>query len=158
MNLTEVQLVLQSISSFAIAGGLVFTAVQFRQVRKAQHVANFSKLVEMQMMLRRMRVDDPSLARVYQHDMAGLAGDAEVREYFFNLMQLSVYEIVWYSHRQGQIPDDYYRSWERRVKEIATEESFQRMMRSPAVKIMHDDFQEYLEQYRRDEERKSVRA
>ena len=34
-----VQLALQALSSFAIAGGLIFTAVQFGQARKAQVVA-----------------------------------------------------------------------------------------------------------------------
>lgn len=144
MTLPEVQLILQSISSFAIAGGLVFTAFQFRHVRKAQHVANFSKLVELQMQLRRMRVDDPSIAKVFRHDMQGLESADDVREYFFNLMQLSVYEIVWFSHQQGQIPADYYRSWERRMHEIASEPSFRKMMASPAMKIMHDDFQRYI--------------
>lgn len=150
MTFQEVQLILQSISSFAIAGGLVFTAFQFRHVRKAQHVANFSKLVELQMQLRKMRVDDPSIAKVFRHDMQGLDGPDDVREYFFNLMQLSVYEIVWFSHRQGQIPADYYRSWDQRMREIATEPSFRRMMASPAMKIMHDDFQTYIRDLVRD--------
>jgi hypothetical protein len=145
MTLPELQVLLQSISSLAIAGGLVYAAVQFRQGRLAAHVANFTKLVELQMHLREMRVDDPALAQVYKHDVAGLKDDGAVREYFFNLMQLSVYEIVWFSHQRGQIPPDYYRSWEKRVREIAAEPSFRRMLGSPAMKIMHDDFQRYIE-------------
>lgn len=144
MTPQEVQLLLQSISSFAIAGGLVFAAFQFYHVRKAQHVANFTKLVELQMQLRRMRVDDPSLARVYRDDMQGIETDEEVRQYFFNLMQISVYEIVWFSHRQGQIPQDYFHSWEQRMKQIAAEPSFRKVMSSPSMKIMHDDFQAYV--------------
>ncbi len=58
-----------------------------------------------------MRVDDPSLASVYQHDVQGMSSDREIREYFMNLMQLSVFEIVWFSHKHGQLPDDYYQSW-----------------------------------------------
>jgi hypothetical protein len=119
--------------------------VQFRAQRKARQVENFTKLVEMQMHLREMRVNDPSLAHVYRHDIQGLENEHDIRGYFFNLMQLSVYEIVWFSHRQGQIPEDYYRSWERRMREIAEEESFRRMVRSPAMKIMHDDFQAYVQ-------------
>jgi hypothetical protein len=144
MTLQEVQLLLQSLSSIALAGGLVFTAVQFRNARKAQHLANFSKMVELQMHLREMRVKDPGLARVYRHDVENLGSDREIAEYFFNLMQLSVYEIVWYSHRMGQLPEDYYASWERRIEEIAQEPSFRAMVNNPAMKIMHDDFQQFV--------------
>jgi len=148
MDLPELQVLLQSISSFAIAGGLVYAAVQFRQARKAAHVANFTRLVELQMHLREMRVTHPVLAEVYKQDVEGLEDERAVREYFFNLMQLSVYEIVWFSHRLGQIPPDYYRSWEKRVRDIAGEASFRRMIGSRSMKIMHDDFQRYIVSFR----------
>src|SRR5438477_11082659 len=100
---SSLQLLFQALSSLAIAGGLVYTAVQFRKQRQAQHFANFAKLVEMQMHLREMRVSDPALADVYRGDVAFAERFATpqerqraVREYFFNLMQLSVFEIVWF--------------------------------------------------------------
>src|SRR3954471_10419159 len=99
LTTAEIQLLLQALSSFAIAGGLVYTALQFGKQRQAQHFANFAKLVEMQMHLREMRVTDPSLAGVYRGDVAFVdalptpeAREVAVREYFFNLMQLSVFE------------------------------------------------------------------
>jgi len=144
MQAAHVALVLQSISSLAIAGGFIFAAVQFRHHRKAAHVANFTKLVEMQMQLRRMRVDNPSLAHVYRHDVKSLHTDDEIREYFFNLMQLSVFEIVWFSYHQKQLPKDYFRSWDHRMRDIAREKSFQSMMNSGTMKILHDDFQAYM--------------
>jgi hypothetical protein len=101
-------------------------------------------MVELQMHLREMRVNDPKLAYVYAHDVEGRLDEREIREYFFNLMQLSVFEIVWFGHTQGQIPDDYFRSWEARMREIAAEPSFRVMMTVPAMKIMHDDFQAYM--------------
>lgn len=140
MNLPLLQVCLQAVSSFAIAGSLIYAAVQFRNHRKAAHVANFCKLVELQMMLRRMRVDDPSLASTYKHDVEGLSSDKEIREYFMNLMQLSVFEIAWFSHKNGQIPDSYYDGWRRRLRDIAREDSFQRMIGSRAMKILHDEF------------------
>lgn len=143
-HLYIVQIVLQALSSFAIAGGLIFTALQFRHVRRTQHVANFAKLVEMQMRLREMRVNDPSLADVDRHDVEGLNSPQEIREYFLNLMQLSVFEIVWYSHKHGQIPDDYYNSWLTRMKKLTEEDSFRRMVNRPAMKILHDEFEEYI--------------
>jgi hypothetical protein len=144
MNHQLLQISLQAISSFAIAAGLIFAAVQFLYARKAQHVVNFAKLVELQMQLRRMRVEDPSLASVYKHDVQGLHSDREIREYFMNLMQLSIFEIVWFSHRLGQLPDDYYQSWVDRMKEIEHEESFRKMINNKSMKILHDDFQKYV--------------
>src|SRR3954466_11606811 len=102
-SLYLLQILVQAITSFSIAGGLFYTAVQFRQARKAQLVANFSKLVELQYQLRKLRVDHPQLASVYEHDVEFLHGDQEVREYFLNLMQLSLFEIAWYAHQEGQI-------------------------------------------------------
>ncbi|HYF14608.1 MAG TPA: hypothetical protein VD971_05980 [Phycisphaerales bacterium] len=141
---THIQLLLQSISSLAIAGGLIFTALQFRRYLRASDVANFTKMVELQMHLREMRVREPSLAYVYEDDVRGMRDDRDIKEYFFNLMQLSVYEIVWYSYRNGQLPRDYFESWSRRMRVIAAEPSFRRMMESPSMKIMHDGFQVYI--------------
>ncbi len=100
----------------------------------------------MQAHLREMRVTDPSLAAVYSHDAEAARTDAEVRQYFFNLMQLGVFEIVWFGHKRGQVPRDYFLSWERRMREIAAEGSFRTMMGAPSMKIMHDEFQAYVEE------------
>jgi hypothetical protein len=138
------QLTLQALSSFAIAGGLFYAAVQFRSARKAQLVANFSKLVELQYQLRQLRVESPELASVHSHDVANLHSDREIQEYFLNLMQLSLFEIAWYARKEGQLRDDYFESWVKRMRQVAREESFQRMIRNPSVKIMHDDFEAYV--------------
>ncbi len=143
-NILLVQITLQALSSLAIAGGLVYAAVQFRSTRKAQLVTNFSKLVELQYNLRYLRVRDPSLASVHAHDVEHLGSEREIREYFLNLMQLSVFEIAWYAHHQKQLSDEYFDSWVRRMRQLAREESFRRMVRSPASKIMHDDFETYI--------------
>lgn len=139
-----IQVTLQALSAFAIAGGLLYTAIQFREARKAQGVANFAKLVEMQYGLRRLRVENPALASVHKNDVQHLHSEREIQEYFLNLMQLSLFEIAWYAHRQGQLPKDYFRSWERRIAQLGQEESFRKMLASPAMKIMHDDFDAYL--------------
>jgi hypothetical protein len=144
INLQILQITLQALSSFAIAGGLIFTAIQFSQARKAQVVANFSKLVELQYQLRQIRVNDPSLASVHQLDVENLHSDREIQEYFLNLMQLSLFEIAWYAHKNGQLPDDYFHSWSTRMWQVAQEESFRRMINNPAMKIMHDEFDLYV--------------
>ena len=146
LTIQEMQLMFQALSSLAIAGGLIYSAFQFRNFKRAQHVANFTRLVELQMHLREMRVDDPNLARVYRHDVQHAADDTEVREYFLNLMQLSVFEIVWFAHRHGQLPRDYFTSWDIRMREIAAEPSFRRMMHTPSMKLMDDHFQAYIKQ------------
>lgn len=143
-NLQILQITLQALSSFAIAAGLIFTAFQFRQARKAQLVANFSKLVELQYQLRKVRVDNPELASVNPQDVAHLHSNRDIQEYFLNLMQLSLFEIAWYAHKHGQLPDDYFRSWVSRMWESAQEASFRRMIDNPSMKIMHDEFDLYV--------------
>ena len=143
-ELQILQITLQALSAFAIAGGLLYTAIQFRQAQKAQLVANFSKLVELQFDLRKMRVEHPELASVNKLDVQHLHSDREIQEYFLNLMQLSLFEIAWYAHKHKQLPDDYFGSWETRMRQLGEEESFQRMVQSPAMKIMHDDFATYV--------------
>ena len=140
------RLALQAVSAFAIAGGLVFAAIQFRQARKSQMVANFSKLVELQYQLRQIRVDHPELASVHQHDVEHLHSEREIQEYFLNLMQLSLFEIAWFAHRHGELPDDYFASWAKRIQQIMQEASFRRMLQNPAMKIMHDEFDSYVRQ------------
>lgn len=144
MNLQEIQVAFQALGSAAIAAGFFYTGYQFWHARRAQRHANFTELVKLQMHLREMRVSDPSLATVYRHDVENTRNDREVREYFFNLMQLSVFEIVWHGHRHAQVDDDYFRSWDTRMREIAAEESFRRMFDSRSMKIMHDEFQTYM--------------
>ncbi|HEX6576001.1 MAG TPA: hypothetical protein VF042_13620 [Gemmatimonadaceae bacterium] len=143
-TLQLVQIILQALSSFAIAGGLIFTAIQFRQARKSQLVANFSKLVEMQSQLRYVRVEKPYLASVSPADVQFLHTDREVQEYFLNLIQLSVFEIAWYAHKHEQLPLDYYNSWATRMWEVAQQPSFRAMIDNPAMKIMHDEFAAYI--------------
>ncbi len=147
---THLQIALQAISSLAICCTLVFAALQLLHWRRAYQVANFTKLVELQMALRKMRVDDPALARVHRHDVDDLESDEEIRHYFLNLMQLSVFEIAWYSFRQGQLTEDYFRSWEKRMRALLSEPSFRRMMHKPSMKILHDDFDAYMQRGMRD--------
>jgi hypothetical protein len=138
------KVLLQALTVLVFSAGLFYTGLQFRHWRKAAYVSNFTKLVELQMQLRRMRVDDPSLARIYKHDVVDLQSDTEIREHFFNLMQLSVFEIVWFSHRMRQLPEDYFQSWVERMKILEQEESFQKMIDDRKMKILHDEFQTYI--------------
>ena len=138
--------ILQSVSSLALVGSMFYGAIQLRNWHRTQQVANFTKLVELQMQLRRIRVEHPELADVHQHDMDGLNSPKEVQHFFMNLMQLSVFEIAWFSHKMGQLSDDYFRSWESRMRVIQCEKSFRKMWSKPSMKILHDDFEAYIRQ------------
>ena len=85
-----------------------------------------------------------SLAKVFRDDVKELNSDADIKEYFFILMQLSVFEIVWFSYKEGQLPEDYYNSWVERMRAIEAEPSFQRMFNNPSMKLMHNEFQTYI--------------
>ncbi len=135
---------LQFVSSMALVGSVIYAAVQLRSWHRSQQVANFSKLVELQMQLRRMRVERPELAEVHQHDVDDLETPRDVQHFFLNLMQLSVFEIAWFSHQMGQLNNDYFESWERRMRVIKCEKSFQKMWAKPSMKILHDDFESYM--------------
>jgi len=144
LSIQTVQITLQALSSLAIAGGFLYTAFQFREARKAQAVTNFAKLVELQYQLRKIRVDQPSLASVHKHDVVHLHSDREIQAYYLSLMQLSLFELAWYAHKEGQLPDDYFQSWEKRMVELGDEEAFRTMLANPSMKIMHDDFEAYV--------------
>ena len=64
-----------------------------------------------------MLIDDPALGQ------EGVP-KAEIQVYYYNLIQLSLFEIAWYSHRYGQLTDDYFASWEASMASIAKTPSF----------------------------------
>ncbi len=146
MSLAEAQLLLQSISALAAAGGLIYFVLELRGWRTAQYVANFTKLVELQLGLRRMRMDDPSL--VTQDSDTALASypPEKVRIYFYYLMQVSLFEVAWFSHHQGQLPDDYFQSWVNSIRQLIHHPGFRFMWETETTKIMHGEFRRYLDQ------------
>lgn len=143
-TLLVIQICLQTVTAGAIVTSVIYAGRQLRNWHRAQQVANFTKLVELQMALRRLRVDNPELAKVHSHDVEGLKSDEEIRLYFLNLMQLSVFEIAWFSHRMGQLGDGYFASWEKRMRVIEREPSFRQMWNKPSMKILHDEFEAYI--------------
>jgi hypothetical protein len=101
-------------------------------------VANFTKLIELQLQIRKMIIDDPALGP------EGVPKE-EMRAYYYNLIQLSVFEIAWNSHRHGQLADDYFASWKVSMASIAKRPAFRAMWQSDQTKILHDDFRKYME-------------
>jgi hypothetical protein len=138
------QISLQVVTALAVAGGFVYAALQFRGWRTAQYVANFTKLVELQLQLRKMVVDDPTLAPIGLSMPADRSPD-ELRSYFYNLMQLSLFEIAWFGYTNGQLPKDYFDSWLANISLLSKRKSFHTMWRSDTTKIMHAGFRHYMD-------------
>ena len=140
-----VQTIVQAVSVLSMAGGLVYAALQFRGWRTAQHVANVTKLIELQLQLRKMMVDDPSLAPTGL-SIAGKLTKEETRAHFYNLMQLSLFEIAWFSHNHGQLTDDYFESWQVNMSEIVKRPAFRSMWMNDETKILHLGFKKYMDE------------
>jgi hypothetical protein len=138
VNTSMLHVILQAIPVLAAAGGVLYAALQFRGWRLSQYVANFTKLIELQLQIRKMVIDDPTLGP------EGVPKE-EVRGYYYNLIQLSLFEIAWYSHEYGQLTDDYFASWEVSMASIAKRPAFQAMWQSDRTKILHDGFRRYME-------------
>jgi hypothetical protein len=97
MNSAVFQLMVQAVSMLALAGGLLYAALQFRGWLTAQYVTNFTELVKLQLQLRKMVVEDPTLATPGLGVPAGTRPE-DIRSDYYNLMQLSLFEIAWFSH------------------------------------------------------------
>jgi hypothetical protein len=138
------RVVLQSVTAFAYAGTVVYAALQFRGWRSAQHVANFTKLVELQLQLRTMNLNDPTLAALDSSAAPG-ATIEETRGYFYNLMQLSLFEIAWFSHKHRQLDDGYFASWAASMSSIVKRPSFRSMWQSDRTKILDHRFRIYVD-------------
>lgn len=144
MSKEWLQVIIQAIPVLAAAGGLIYAGLQFRGWRTTQYVANFTKLVELQLQLRKMIVDDPTLEPKGSMEPARTPAE-EMRRYYYALMQMGVFEIAWYTHKKGQLTDDYFASWEAAMSSIATYPAFRAMWRTDRAKILHDGFRQYVE-------------
>jgi hypothetical protein len=143
MNNAVFQLMVQATSILALTGGLIYAALQFRGWRTAQYVTNFTELVKLQLELRKMVVDDPTLAIPGLGVPPGTRPE-DIRSDFYNLMQLSLFEIAWFSHSKGQLTDNYFKSWVTNMAEVALRPAFHAMWQSNGTKIMHDGFRQYM--------------
>ena len=149
MNNAAFQLVVQVLSTLAVAGGMIYAALQFRGWRTAQYVTNFTELVKLQLELRKMVVDDPSLA-VPSLGMPAETRPEDIRGNYYNLMQLSLFEIAWFSHLKGELTDDYFNSWVMNMTDVARRPAFRSMWLSDRTKIMHAGFRQYMSTFMAD--------
>ena len=144
MSFSVLQALLQGIPVLAAAGGLFYAALQFRGWRDSQYVANFTKLVEVQLQLRKMVVDDPILDPLGSAEPTRSPAE-KMRKYYYALMQMGVFEIAWFTHKQGQLTDDYFASWETAMASIVKYPDFHSMWQADRAKILHDGFRHYVD-------------
>jgi hypothetical protein len=138
------QVLVQTVSLLGVAAGLAYTGLQLRNWRTAHYVANFTKLVELQMQLRKMVVDDPTLASASLGSGIEISLE-EIRGGFYNLMQVSLFEIAWFSHRHGQLTEDYFRTWTIYMMTVVQRPAFRQMWEIDRSKILHNRFHDYME-------------
>lgn len=143
MSTTTLHVVLQALSALAVTGAMIFTGLQFRGWRTAQHVANFTRLVELQLELRKMLVEDPTLAVAGADVPPGMEPD-KIRGHFYNLMQVSLFEIAWFIHQRGQLPHEHFASWAMSMAEVARRPAFQAMWLSDRAKLLDGSFRQYM--------------
>jgi hypothetical protein len=68
----------------------------------------------------------------------------EIRGDFYNLMQVSVFKIAWFSHQHGQLPHDYFASCVVSMAVVAQRPAFRTMWQSDRTKILHAGFRQYM--------------
>src|SRR6266699_5035608 len=68
----------------------------------------------------------------------------EIRGNFYNLMQVSLFEIALFSHQHGQLPHDYFASWVANMAVVAQRPAFRTMWQSDRTKILHAGLRQYM--------------
>jgi len=138
------QVLIQGIPLLAAAGGLVFAAMQFRGWRTTQYVANFTKLVELQLQNPKDDRGGSHLSAEGQREPTRSPAE-KTRLHSYALMQIGVFEIAWFTHKYGQLTDDYFASWEAAMVSIVKYPTFRAMWQTDQTKILHDGFRQYVD-------------
>ena len=90
-----------------------------------------------------MLVDDPKLA-LEGLGLPPTTPPDDIRGEYYNLMQLSLFEIAWFTHQRGQLTDDYFDSWVANMEEVVQRPAFRTMWQSEREKILHSGFRDYM--------------
>jgi len=85
-----------------------------------------------------MLADDPTLGP----DGAPVK---DSRGYYYSLMQLSLFEIAWFTRKHGQLTDDYFASWKVSMASTAKGPAFRAIWQSDRTKILHDGFRKCMD-------------
>lgn len=148
-NYELAKFILESITTTSITGGVLFAMYQIVLGRRTAAVTTYQKIIELHVMLRKMRVDQPTLYKIDNadakmfDDIPKNKRDEAVRKHFFNLMRLSVFEFAWIADQKRQLPGDYYKDIEERFKEVLQDSDFANILNSKYAKLHNSDFIKY---------------
>ena len=139
--MTEVLMLTQTVV-FVVT--LLVLVLQTRNLQKTVYASNYGRMIEMLKDLRFMRIQDPTLARVYQGEVEGLS-DEEIRHHFFNLTVLSIFEMLFVDRKQGLITEDTWQFWLDAIRRLGGEQSFRSMVLRDSHKIVNPEFAKIVE-------------
>ena len=143
MNNPMLQVVLQAVSALAVTGGAGLRGLAVSGVANRAACGEFYHAGRAAITTPQMAVEDPTLATLGAGMSPETAPD-EIRGNFYNLMQVSLFEIAWFSHQHGQLPHDYFASWVASMAVVAQRPAFRTMWQSDRTKILHAGFRQYM--------------
>lgn len=127
---------------------LITLLVLIRQnghLQRTIYASTYSRMIEMLKDLRAMRIEDPTLAQVYKGDTNGKT-EQEIRHHFFNLIVLSIAELLFVNRKLKLAPDRDWDNWIEAIRHLAQEPSFRAMVLGPSRKIVHPEFEGMVKQ------------
>jgi len=114
-------------------------------------------MIDMLKELRLLRINDPELAKVYETEIKSLS-PIETKYHFFNLIVLSILEMLYVDMKLGLITKDTWQFWLAKIRDIATEKSFRQMVLRQSYKIVNPEFCRIVEKIVKDvEQQESAR-
>jgi len=123
---------------------LIILIIQTRHLQRTIYSSNYGRMIEMLKELRVLRINDPSLAKVYAREVEGLT-DEQIRFHFFNLIVLSILEMLYIDWSQGLISKETWEYWLDAIRKISHEKSFRDMVLRKSYKIVNPDFSKIVE-------------
>jgi hypothetical protein len=130
---------------------LIILIIENRTLRKTIYASNYGKMIDMLKELRLLRINDPELAKVYETEVKNLS-PTETRYHFFNLIVLSILEMLFVDMKLGLITKDTWQFWLKRIQDIANEKSFRQMVLRQSYKIVNPEFCKIVEEIVKDVE------
>jgi hypothetical protein len=123
---------------------LIILIIQTRHLQRTIYSSNYGRMIEMLKELRVLRINNPSLAKVYASEVEGLT-DEQIRFHFFNLIVLSILEMLYIDWSQGLISKETWEYWLDAIRKISHEQSFRDMVLRKSYKIVNPEFSKIVE-------------
>lgn len=96
--------------TIGIIGMLIFTLWQWKKTRETIRIDNYSKIISTLNNLRSIRIQVPSLERALFKKRKKWTNE-EIRKRVYGVELASIFEWVFFSHKNGLIGDKEWREW-----------------------------------------------